>query len=92
MTEDAEIQEMDVRGRMATIHFDRKGSQRFVRVNHPGNLTHNDIAAINKHLIERVIKDLTGCSCLSGTIDVIWEKGFDRLINVQLDKVGAVRG
>lgn len=75
--------------RQASIQFGHKGDMRAVRVVHPGKLTAGDVAAINKHLVEKVIFDLTGCSCLSGTIDVIWERNFDRVINVPLDKVGA---
>ena len=79
--------------RQASIQFGHKGDMRAVRVMHPGKLTAGDVAAINKHLVEKVIFDLTGCSCLSGTIDVIWERNFDRVINVALAKVGApVRG
>ncbi|MFN3591256.1 MAG: hypothetical protein ACK4MX_07280 [Thermaurantiacus sp.] len=91
MTDEAEIEEMNVRGRAVQIHFDRKGSQRIVRVAHPGRLTHDDIALVNKHLVDKVIFDLTGCSCLSGTIDVIWEKGFDRVINLQLGAAAPMR-
>lgn len=35
-------------------------------------------------LVNDVIKRLAGCSCLSGTIDVIWEKNFDQVLNVRL--------
>jgi hypothetical protein len=35
-------------------------------------------------LIKDVIEDLTGCACLSGTIEVIWEQQFDTVIEVEL--------
>ncbi len=57
---------------------------RAVRVFHPGRLTPDDIVSINKILVNDVIKDLTGCSCLSGTIDVIWERDFERVLDVRL--------
>jgi hypothetical protein len=57
---------------------------RSVRVLHPGQLTPDDIHRVNEKLINDVIKGLTGCSCLSGTIDVIWERDFDRVLDVQL--------
>lgn len=53
-------------------------------MSHPGQLTPDEIAHIDKVLINDVIKGLTGCSCLSGTIDVIWEKQFERVLDVQL--------
>lgn len=72
------------KGRMAHISLGVKGENRAVRVSHPGKLTPDEIARIDKVLINDVIKDLTGCACLSGTIDVIWEKQFDRVLDVQL--------
>jgi len=57
---------------------------RAVRVFHPGRLTPDDIQRIDKILINDVIKDLTGCSCLSGTIDVIWEHDFEKVLDVPL--------
>ena len=70
--------------RRAHISIDSKGSSRAVRVSHPGQLTPKEIAHIDEILINDVIKSLTGCACLSGTIDVIWEKNFDRVLEVQL--------
>lgn len=77
-------QKSTTRGRMAQISLGAKGDHRAVRVAHPGKLTPDEIARIDKVLINDVIKDLTGCACLSGTIDVIWEKEFDRVLDVQL--------
>lgn len=70
--------------RSAQISLGTKAEGRAVRVSHPGRLTPDDIARIDKILINDVIKDLTGCTCLSGTIDVIWEKQFDKVIEVRL--------
>jgi hypothetical protein len=70
--------------RTAQILLDKKGSTRAVRVSHPGKLTPAEIGEINKVLINDVIKKLTGCACLSGTIDVIWEKNFDSVLEVGL--------
>lgn len=77
-------QKSTTRGRMAHISLGKKGENRAVRVSHPGKLTPAEIASIDKVLINDVIKDLTGCACLSGTIDVIWEQQFDRILDVQL--------
>lgn len=70
--------------REAQIYMGRKGTERAVRVSHPGKLTPDEIRRIDEVLVNRVIKDLTGCSCLSGTIDVIWERQFDKILDVQL--------
>jgi hypothetical protein len=71
-------------GRLAQIHMGAVGEDRIVRVSHPGELMPDEIARIDDILINTVIKDLTGCACLSGTIDVIWERQFDRVLDVQL--------
>jgi hypothetical protein len=70
--------------RMAQISLGKKGEDRTVRVSHPGKLTPDEIRRIDEVLVNKVIKDLTGCACLSGTIDVIWERNFDRVLDVQL--------
>ena len=71
------------KGRQAQILIAKK--DRAVRVLHPGKLTPDDIHRIDARLID-IIKDLTGCACLSGTIDVIWEREFERVLDVQLGK------
>lgn len=74
----------DIKRRQAQIFLGAKGDNRTVRVSHPGKLTPDEIARIDKVLINDVIKRLTGCACLSGTIEVIWEQHFDRVLDVQL--------
>lgn len=74
------------RSRTAQISLGAKGENRAVRVSHPGKLTPDEIARIDKVLINDVIKGLTGCACLSGTIDVIWEQRFDKVLDVQLGR------
>jgi len=70
--------------RQAQIFIGEKGDNRTVRVSHPGQLTSSEIARIDEVLVNDVIKDLTGCACLSGTIDVIWERNFERVLDVRL--------
>jgi hypothetical protein len=70
--------------RQAQIFVGEKGDNRTVRVSHPGQLTANEIARIDEVLINDVIKNLTGCACLSGTIDVIWERNFEKVLDVRL--------
>jgi hypothetical protein len=73
--------------RQARILVDGRDSERAVRavrVFHPGKLTPDDMLRIDDVLVNKVIKDLTGCACLSGVIDVIWEKDFDRVLEVEL--------
>ena len=75
---------VSARARTAQILIGEKGANRAVRVLHPGKLSPDDMVRINKVLVEQVIKGLTGCSCLSGVIDVIWEREFDQVLDVKL--------
>lgn len=72
------------RSRRARILVGEKGTNRAVRVLHPGRLTAEDMIQIDDILVNKVILDLTGCSCLSGVIDVIWERDFERILEVKL--------
>lgn len=72
------------RTRRARILVGEKGTERAVRVLHPGRLTADDMLRIDEVLVNKVIKDLTGCSCLSGVIDVIWEHEFENVLEVEL--------
>ena len=74
----------DIKRRQAQIFLGAKGDARTVRVSHPGRLTPDEIARIDKVLINDVIKKLTGCACLSGTIEVLWEQQFDKVLDVPL--------
>ena len=66
----------------AHIFVSGKGENSVVRVLAPGKLNAGQIEKINKVLIEDVIKGITGCACLSGVIDVIFDRGFEKSINV----------
>lgn len=70
--------------RQARILVGEKGANRTVRVFHPGRLTPDDMRRIDDVLVNKVIKDLTGCACLSGIIDVLWEREFERVLDVPL--------
>jgi len=74
----------DKKPRLARILVGEKDARRAVRVFHPGKLTPDDMQRIDKVLVNDVIKGLTGCACLSGIIDVIWERDFEKVLDVQL--------
>jgi hypothetical protein len=76
--------EASAANRQARIMVGEKDTTRAVRVFHPGRLTPDDMRKIDEVLVNKVIKGLTGCACLSGVIDVIWEKDFDHVLDVQL--------
>jgi hypothetical protein len=43
-----------------------------------------ELEALNKVLVDKVIKDLTGCPCLSGVVDVIFKDDLVDSIRVDL--------
>ena len=67
----------------AHIFVSGRGENSVVRVLAPGKLNGAQIDKINKVLVDDVIKGITGCPCLSGVIDVIFDRGFEKSINVQ---------
>ena len=67
----------------AHIFVSGRGESSVVRVVAPGKLSAGQLDKINKVLVEDVIKGITGCACLSGVIDVIFERGFEKSINRQ---------
>jgi hypothetical protein len=68
-----------------------KGRARHVvNVSVPTDIRPKEYGLLNQYIIEKVIKDLTGCSCLSGFADVIHRDEFVDVIRVDLKTGGLV--
>jgi hypothetical protein len=50
----------------------------------PTKVTGKEFAALNEIVINKVIKDLTGCPCLSGLVDVLYHDDLNKSINIDL--------
>ncbi|HLO01474.1 MAG TPA: hypothetical protein VK208_23645 [Pyrinomonadaceae bacterium] len=50
----------------------------------PTKVGSREVAALNEVLINKIIKDLTGCPCLSGAVDVIFRDDLAKSINIDL--------
>ena len=50
----------------------------------PHKPTTKELAALQTTISDRVIRDLTGCSCLSGAIEIIFRDEFASSIRVDL--------
>lgn len=50
----------------------------------PHKPTTKELVALQTTIADRVIKDLTGCSCLSGAIEIIFKDEFASSIRVDL--------
>lgn len=57
--------------------------QQLLRVAVPTKISAKELGIVHDSILER-IRDLTGCACLSGVIDVILEERFQDVINVEL--------
>jgi hypothetical protein len=60
------------------------GNRSLVTVQVPTKITAKEFGALQKTLIDKVIKDLTGCACLSGAVDVIFREDLEQVIRVNL--------
>ncbi len=71
--------------RVARLHVERSRARSTVTVSVPPDLKAKEFGALQAALIDRVIKDLTGCACLSGVVDVIFRNELDDAIRVDLN-------
>jgi hypothetical protein len=73
------------RPRTATIQVQQQGKARATITAYvPSNIRAPEFEKINKVIVEKVIKGLTGCPCLSGLADVIYKDDLADSINVEL--------
>jgi hypothetical protein len=74
--------------RTATLHLNNKEHPTMVRVSLPTKITRNELShLINVGIVDNIISKHTGCTCLSGTINVLIESEFREAIQVDLEKV-----
>ena len=64
------------------LHRDQHGT--VLNVGLPRELSAKDFAALHGAIVDKVIKGLTGCSCLSGQIKVVLEDDFQQVMRVDL--------
>lgn len=70
--------------RFAELHIDKRADRSLITVQVPSKVTGKEFGVIQKTLIDKVIKDLTGCACLSGAVDVIFREELQQVIRVSL--------
>jgi hypothetical protein len=74
---------MPALARNATLQLDKLVGRQSLHCRVPRDVTDKDFARLGKSIID-VIKGHTGCSCLSGVIDVIVTGDFTDAIRVEL--------
>ena len=74
---------MPALSRNANLQLEKLVGRQSLHVSVPRDVTDKDFGRLGKSIID-VIKGHTGCSCLSGVIDVIVTGDFTNAINVDL--------
>lgn len=72
--------------RVAKLHI-QKGigkARSVVTATVPSDINVKEFGALQGSIIDKIIKDLTGCACLSGAVDVIFRDEFRDVIRVDL--------
>jgi len=70
--------------RIAKIDILKGTSLTTLVVSVPHKPTTKELAALQTTISDKVIRDLTGCSCLSGAIEIIFRDEFASSIRVEL--------
>jgi hypothetical protein len=59
--------------RTATLRLNSQDKPTLLRVALPPKITKAELAKLNDHIVDDIIRKHTGCSCLSGTIAVVFD-------------------
>ena len=73
------------KGRTATLHLNNNEHPTVLKVTLPKKITREELnVLINEKIVNDIIARHTGCTCLSGTINVLIESVFHEAIQVDL--------
>ena len=71
--------------RMATLQLNNNEKPTFLRVQLPPKITPDELSTlINESIVKNIVAKHTGCTCLSGTINVLIESVFQEAVQVDL--------
>jgi hypothetical protein len=70
--------------RNASLHINDKEKPTLVRVSLPPKITEQELARLNDHIVKKIVFPHTGCTCLSGTINVLMESVFQEAVQVEI--------
>ena len=75
--------------RVASLFLNNKDNPTMVRVQLPPKITPPELTKlINDHIVRDIVAKHTGCTCLSGTINVLIESVFQDAIQADLAAPG----
>jgi len=75
---------MSVHHLTASYQLDRADKPTQVRVSVPKGIPLEKFLQLNRVIVDKIIKTHTGCSCLSGTINVLFESSWEAPMQVDL--------
>ncbi|HVS09520.1 MAG TPA: hypothetical protein VMS76_06550 [Planctomycetota bacterium] len=70
--------------RFASVYVHKGPNITTLQVTVPHKPTAKELAVLQSSIAEKIIKDLTGCSCLSGAIEMIFRDEFADSIRVDM--------
>jgi hypothetical protein len=71
--------------RIATLQLNNHEKPTFLRVQLPTKITQAELSQlINESIVKNIVAKHTGCTCLSGTINVLIESVFQEAVQVEL--------
>jgi hypothetical protein len=71
--------------RVATLRLNNNQNPTLVTVSLPNKITQPELSTlINDAIVKNIIARHTGCTCLSGTINVLIESEFQQAVQVDL--------
>ncbi len=68
----------------ATLQLDKAKNPSLLRVSVPKGIPADKFLKLNEEIIDKVIKVHTGCSCLSGNINVLFESNWEAPMQVHI--------
>jgi hypothetical protein len=76
--------------RTATLRLNSNDKPTFLTVTLPPKITEAELSVlINQSIVQNIVFKHTGCTCLSGTINVLIESVFQEAVNVDLEAAAA---
>jgi hypothetical protein len=77
--------ESNMATRSATLRLNSQDKPTLLRVALPPRITKDELAKLNDHIVDEIIRRHTGCTCLSGTIAVVFDNNeLQNAVTVQL--------
>jgi hypothetical protein len=71
--------------RTATLQMNDKAHPTVVRVQLPTKITQAELNhLVNQSIVQEIVFKHTGCTCLSGTINVLFESVYQEAVQVDL--------